>query len=182
MHAHCVSGARGQRAVSAAAWLRSLSLAADTLVAKSEKSQGYLVDMGNKKWAITALDGAKYAIVFLDRGSKWKEFAPDAARNTPAAVKAMRQLEGPRPEGKPIIKQFHSDGARELTAGANEMKWVSSTSTPFLSQSNSQAERTIRLCEDGIRAILHRAGTPVRMWPLAGKYWCRASFFYGYQR
>ena len=43
-----------------------------------------------------------------------------------------------------------------------------------MSQTNGKIERKIRLGEDGVRTILHRSGVPVRLWPLAGQYFCTA--------
>ena len=82
---------------------------ADTLDAKNRVSVSY--------------DGSKYAIIWYDEGTKWREAAPDGNRNFTAARKAFRQFAGPRAK----IESFYCDNAGELTKAAEEMEWVNPT-------------------------------------------------------
>ena len=117
-------------------------LSADTLLSKNEVS--------------TSLDGDKFAINFHDEGTGWLEGAPDGNRNTHAARRAFRNLAGPRQN----IDSFYCDNAGELTKAADELEWVNPTSTPFLSRSNSRAERKIGHTKEGTRTALSAAGMP----------------------
>ena len=95
--------------------------------------------MLSKNEVSTSLDGDRFAIIFHDEGTGWLEGAPDGNRNITAARKAFRNLAGPRQR----IDSFYCDNAGELTKAADELELVNPTSTPFLSKSNSRAERKI---------------------------------------
>ena len=62
------------------------------------------------------------------------------------------------------------DGARELFRAAVDLGICPSTSRPYVSQSNSIAERAIRHVEEGTRTVLLHAGLPPQWWPFAAKY------------
>ena len=129
-------------------------LSADTLLSKNEVS--------------TSLDGDRFAIIFHDEGTGWLEGAPDGNRNIHAARRAFRNLAGPRQN----IDSFYCDNAGELTKAADELEWVSPTSTPFYSKPNSRAERKIGHVKEGTRTGLSAAGMPSGMWNHAMTHFC----------
>ena len=132
-------------------------LSADTLLSKNEAS--------------TSLEGDKFAIIFHDEGTGWLEGAPDGNRNIEAARRAFRNLAGSRQ----TIDSFYCDNAGELTKAADELEWVNPTATPFLSKSNSRAERRIGHAKEGTRTALLAAGMPPGMWNYAMKHFCVSS-------
>ena len=110
-------------------------MTADTLDAKNRISTSY--------------DGSKFAIIWYDEGTKWREAAPDGNRNFAAAKKAFRQFAGPRAK----IESFYCDNAGELTKAAEELDWVNPTSTPQHSQTNGRAERQVLHAEHSTKAV-----------------------------
>ena len=103
---------------------------ADTLVAKNTVSTSY--------------EGSKYAIVWYDEGTGWREAAPDANRNISAARKAFRQLAGPRAK----IDSFYCDNAGELTKAAEELD----LGQPNFYSATLEDERTSRKASATCRA------------------------------
>ena len=126
--------------------------------------------MLSKNEVSTSLDGDRFAIIFHDEGTGWLEGAPDGNRNLAAAKRAFRNLAGPRQN----IDSFYCDNAGELTKAADELEWVNPTSTPFLSPSNSRAERKIGHVKEGTRTALVAAGMPPGMWNYALTHFCVA--------
>ena len=120
----------------------------------------------------TAFSGARFAICFLDIGTGWREAAPDASRNTTAAVKAFHQF-----AGQDEIKSFYSDNAGELTKAADQLGWTNPTSTPTDSQSNGIAERNVQHIEQLTRTSLEHSGMPKGTWDYAMRHGCLAENF-----
>ena len=107
-------------------------------------------------------------MVILDLGTRWREIAPTARRNTFESVKALQRFAGPNAE----IKSFYSDSGKELIAAADHLNWCHTTSTPYIHHQNGVVEREIRRVEEGIRAFLERVGFDHRWWPLASQCFC----------
>ena len=113
-------------------------------------------------------EGSKYAIVWYDEGTGWREAAPNANRNISAARKAFRQLAGPRAR----IDSFYSDNAGELTEAADELDWVNPISTPQHSKTNGRAERQVQHAEHSTKVGINRSGMPVGTWDHAIQHGC----------
>ena len=129
---------------------------ADYLIARGEKSKGF--------------DGAEAALVMLDLGTRWREIAPTAKRNTFESVKALQHFAGPKTE----IHSFYSDSGRELVSAAEHLSWCHVTSVPYIHHTNGIVEREVRHVEEGTKTMLVRAGLDPKWWPLASKYFCMA--------
>jgi transposase InsO family protein len=81
---------------------------------------------------------------------------------------ALRELEG---EDR-VIKEIYSDNAPEFKKMCEKRLVSHPTSTPYISTSNSLAERRNRLVLEGARALLEKAGAGANLWPCAAKHWC----------
>ena len=109
-------------------------------------------------------------MVALDLATRWRDCFPSAERDSTQSRVALQSFIGPRT----TVKTFQCDGARELYKAAVDLGICPTTSRPYVSQSNSIAERAIRHVEEGTRTVLLQAGLPPQWWPFAAKFFCFA--------
>ena len=63
-----------------------------------------------------------------------------------------------------------SDDSHEIKSAMAYLGIAHSTSTPGQPQANGRAERNGKHILEGTRAILARSGVPIKLWPLAARY------------
>ena len=89
------------------------------------------------------VEGSAYAVVIFDLGTRYLDCYPTADKGATEARLALQDYIGPHQ----AVKSFQCDGAKELYKAAVELGLCPSTSRPYVSQSNSIAERQIRHVE-----------------------------------
>ena len=68
------------------------------------------------------------------------------------------------------VQSVYSDGSGEIKKAVEELRWRHNTSTPGRPQNNGIAERAVKDCLNGARAVLFQSGLNVRWWSKAIKY------------
>ena len=104
-------------------------------------------------------------------GTKYLDCYPTADKGATEARLSLQGYIGPRQ----TVSSFQCDGAKELYKAAIELGLCPSTSRPYVSQSNSVAERQIRHVEEGTRTLLEQCGFAPAWWPYAARCVCLAA-------
>ena len=126
-------------------------ITADHLDSKGPLSQGF--------------EGANFAVVFKDRGTKWIDCFPKGTKSTEHTVEAVLEF-----LGKNKVASFYSDSSPELRAAARSVGIAHATATPGRPDVNGVAEAAVRKVAEGTRTVLEHAGFDPRWWPLAARH------------
>jgi hypothetical protein len=114
------------------------------------------------------INGESTGAVLRDRATDWLDTFPLQTKTAADAGMAIREFAGPRC----AIQLFYSDNSGELISAARDIGIIHDTSTPERPETNSRAERAVRIVMDGTRSALVHAGMPPSMWPYAAKHYC----------
>ena len=66
----------------------------------------------------------------------------------------------------------YTDGSGEFKSALKELGWCHDTSTPYRSQTNGVAERSVRKVKEGTSCTLAQSGFEVQWWPEAMTCYC----------
>ena len=111
------------------------------------------------------VEGSAYAVVVVDIGTRYLDCYPTADKGATEARLSLQDFIGPRQ----TVSSCQCDGAKELYKAAVDLGLCPSTSRPYVSQSNSIAERQIRHVEEGARTLLEQCGFALAWWPYAAR-------------
>ena len=67
---------------------------------------------------------------------------------------------------------MYTDGSQEFKSALHELGWCHDTSTPYRSQTNGVAERSVRKVKEGTSCALAQSGFEVQWWPEAMTCYC----------
>ena len=118
--------------------------------------------------------GDKYALIIVDRFTKWLQAFPCKTKSTPEAKSMFQRFMGPGNSAKYV----YLDGAGEFEKALNELeassdgKWLHDKATPYRPQTNGVAERAVRKTKEGTSAALVQAGIGEEWWHLAMECFC----------
>ncbi len=96
-------------------------------------------------------------LLLKDVGTGWRDIFPAQVKSTPESVVAMKEF-----AGRDLVKEFSSDGSRELKAAAREVKWSHNPGTPHRPTSRGRVEREMQLILEASRCGINASGLPLK--------------------
>ncbi len=92
--------------------------------------------------------------------SDWLDLIPSKSNGSDSSLLAIKDFLGMSQK----CVSLYSDNSKELVATARKAKMLSNTATPYRPQSNGKGERTVGLCIEGGRTVLHQSGLAHAFW------------------
>ena len=111
------------------------------------------------------MDGERFMLAIRDFATGWIECMPVRRKSGPAAYNAFLEF-----LGTSKLSLIYSDNSKELQSMCRLLKVVHRTSTPRYPRNSALAERTVRTCLEGMRAIMAQSGLPEAFWSYAARH------------
>ena len=127
------------------------------------------------KHGSTASLSSKNALIFFDEATGFAGAFPGHSRDTDSEISAFHSFEG----ADQLVRRLRTDNAGELVAAGVRLRSLRPLahylSIPNRPQSNSVAERFMRVVVEGARSLLFQSGLTQAWWPFAVMYFvtCR---------
>ena len=125
--------------------------------------------------------GHRYSLIVLDRYSSWLQGYAALTKDAHETKINLQRFMGPKRVPDRVYTDgatanepayTYTDGSGEFKSALKELGWCHDTSTPYRSQTNGVAERSVRKVKEGTSCTLAQSGFEVQWWPEAMTCYC----------
>ena len=125
--------------------------------------------------------GHRFSLIILDRYSSWLQGYAALTKDAHETKINLQRFMGPKSVPDRVYTDgatanepayTYTDGSGEFKSALKELGWCHDTSTPYRSQTNGVAERSVRKVKEGTSCTLAQSGFEVQWWPEAMTCYC----------
>ena len=102
----------------------------------------------------------RYAVVVQDLATQWIQAYPCKNKTSQETQRSLQKFLEPKRKPKVI----YTDNSLEFGKACEDLSWNHCTSTPHRSETNGNAERTVRRVKEGTSAVLLQSGLDESWW------------------
>ena len=110
----------------------------------------------------------RYAVVVQDLATQWIQSCPCKNKKSQETEKSLRKFMEPSRKPKVIC----AGNSLEFGKSCEELSWNHRTSTPYRSETNGIAERTVRRVKEGTSAVLFQSALDDKWWSDSTECYC----------